>query len=152
MNLTQFTNYSFRILMYVALHNDRPASLKNIAESYGISYNHLKKVASFLIEEGYLETQRGRYGGLLLAKKPEEIGVGEVIRKTEGPLEVFECFAALKNCSCPLLQICRLRALLGDALQAFLAVVDKVTLADLIDQPKELRKSLGIEEIKKESK
>lgn len=144
MNLTQFTNYSFRILTYVALNEGRPSSIKSVANAYGISYNHLKKVASFLIEKELLLTVRGRSGGVILAKEPEQIFVGDVIRKTEPSFTLFECFGPLGNGRCPLISVCALKSLLGEALGAFFAVIDKATLADLIKDQRSLKMLLSI--------
>lgn len=136
MFLTQFTNYAFRTLIYVALNENRPVSVKNIALTYGISYNHLKKVTSALIDQKLLITIRGRGGGLMLAKPPEDILVGTVIRRTEPSFALFECFDPETGSSCPLIPACGLKSLLGEALAAFFAVIDKATLADLIQDPR----------------
>jgi Rrf2 family nitric oxide-sensitive transcriptional repressor len=131
MQINQFTNYALRILMYCALHDARPVRTSEIAGAYGISENHLTKVAQQLAAGGYLKTARGRGGGLRLARDPHAIVVGEVVRWTEGTLKLVECFDAETN-SCPLAPACRFRQALHRALDAFFLVLDSYTLADLV--------------------
>ncbi len=131
MQINQFTNYALRILMYCALHEDRAARTSEIAQAYGISENHLTKVAQQLAAGGYLRTSRGRGGGLRLDRDPNDIVVGEVVRWTEGTLKLVECFDPDTN-TCPLAPACRLRNALKRALEAFFLVLDSYTLADLV--------------------
>jgi Rrf2 family nitric oxide-sensitive transcriptional repressor len=131
MQINQFTNYALRILMYCALHKDRAARTSEIAQAYGISENHLTKVAQQLAAGGYLRTSRGRGGGLRLDRDPNDIVVGEVVRWTEGTLKLVECFDPDTN-TCPLAPACRLRNALKRALEAFFLVLDSYTLADLV--------------------
>lgn len=145
MKLSQFTNYTFRVLLYVGLKNDGPASIQEIARAYKISYNHLKKVSAFLVKDGYLIAKRGRAGGLELAKSPSNICVGEVIRKTEGQEELFECKKNSRKDPCPIIGVCTLRVLVDDALQAFYTVIDRVTLADLMKNSDTLGRLLQLE-------
>jgi Rrf2 family nitric oxide-sensitive transcriptional repressor len=141
--MTQFSNFAIRILMYTALRGDRPSAVPEMARAYGASYNHLKKAAAELCRLGYLETVRGRTGGFRLAKDPNAIRIGAVIRQTEGDVILVECFDAKTN-TCPLLATCQLRVALQEALAAFFAVLDGYTLADLIRCPGELAPLLGM--------
>jgi len=133
MQINQFTNYALRILMYCALHDARAVRTSEIARAYGISENHLTKVAQQLAAGGYLKTVRGRGGGLRLDRDPHAIVVGEVVRWTEGTLKLAECFDADTN-NCPLASACRFRQALQRALDAFFLVLDSYTLADLVSE------------------
>lgn len=144
MRLTAFSNFTLRTLMYTALKNGEPASIHDISKAYGISANHLKKAASGMVTHGYLKAVQGRYGGYLLAKKPEDIVIGDVVRITEGNLEIVECFNSDTN-TCPLISVCRLSRLFRKALKAFMDVLDDVTLADMIARPNELKPLLNID-------
>ncbi|MET3697068.1 BadM/Rrf2 family transcriptional regulator [Bacillus oleivorans] len=129
MRLTQFSDYSLRVLMFLATApKDELSSIQQIADAYGISKNHLMKVTHQLGKWGFVETIRGRNGGLRLAKDPKDINVGEVVRHTEEDFHVVECF---DTGACVLADICHLRGVLGKALQAFFEVLDEYTLADL---------------------
>ncbi|MBK8176275.1 MAG: Rrf2 family transcriptional regulator [Rhodospirillales bacterium] len=143
MRLTQFSNFAIRILMYAALRGDPPSGVPEIARAYGISYDHLKKAAGELSRRGYLETVRGRNGGVRLAMPPEAIRIGDVIRHTEGEMTLVECFDPLTS-TCPLRPECKLRHALGEALAAFFAVLDGYTLADLVQSPERLAPLLGM--------
>lgn len=131
MRLTTFSDYSLRALMYLGLRRDRLATIPEIAAAYGISENHLMKVAQHLVASGYVESVRGKGGGLRLARPPEAIGLGEVIRRTEESLALAECFDP-KHPDCCIAGTCALQGILGRALGAFLAVLDDYTLADLL--------------------
>ena len=144
MRMTQFSNFAIRVLMYAGLNGHRPSAVPEMARAYGASYDHLKKVAAELCRLGYLETVRGRAGGFRLAKQPDDICIGEVIRRTEGEVILVECFDPATN-SCPLPGVCQLRIALQDALAAFFAVLDLYTLADLIRRPEQLSPLLNIE-------
>lgn len=144
MRLTAFSNFALRTLMYTALKDGKPASIKDISKAYGISPNHLKKASAELVSSGYLNSIQGRHGGLVLAKNADQIIIGDVIRITEENLDLVECFNAKTN-TCPLISVCRLSLLFKKALNAFLTVLDEVTLADLITKPKELKPLLNIE-------
>jgi Rrf2 family nitric oxide-sensitive transcriptional repressor len=130
--------------MYVALRDDRPSAVPEIAKAYGASYNHLKKAAAELCRLGYLEAVRGRTGGFRLAKDPSAIRIGTVIRQTEGDVTLVECFDPRTN-TCPLLATCQLRVALQEALAAFFAVLDSYTLADLTRRSDQLTPLLGLE-------
>jgi Rrf2 family nitric oxide-sensitive transcriptional repressor len=116
--------------MYAAVRRDELVTIQQVAGAYGISKNHLMKVAFELGRRGYLETVRGRGGGLRLSRRPEKIGLGEIIRITEEDFTMVECFDAKSN-SCVITGPCRLRGILSKALKAYLAVLDEYTLADL---------------------
>ena len=130
MRLTFYSDYSLRLLMYAALKPGQLITIQEVAEAYGISKNHLTKVAFDLGRAGFLETVRGRNGGLRLAKKPDAIGLGDVLRVTERPAVLVECFNPKTN-SCVISAPCRLKGVLARAQKAWFAVVDECTLADL---------------------
>ena len=133
MRLTQWTDYSLRMLMYCAIHQERscPPTVGEIAEVHGISRSHLTKIAMTLAGAGLLETTRGRGGGLRLLKPADQIRVGDVVRMTESDFNLVECFDADSN-SCRIVGSCKLKNVLSDAMSAYLAVLDGSTLADLI--------------------
>lgn len=143
MRLTVYTDYSLRLLIYLAVGNDRLATIEEIAESYGISRNHLTKVAHQLGIAGYVETVRGRCGGLRLAKTPEAIGLGEVVRYCEPDMAIVTCFDPI-NAHCAVLSRCVLRGALSQARDAFCDVLDKYSLADLVRPRAALRSLLSI--------
>jgi Rrf2 family transcriptional regulator, nitric oxide-sensitive transcriptional repressor len=142
MRLTRYSDYALRVLMFLGVAPNGLTSIHEIAESYGISENHLMKVAHQLGLAGYIETVRGRNGGLRLARKPSEIGIGEVIRSTEEDLALVECFGPSN--ACPITSSCVLRGVVGEALAAFLAVLDRYTLADLLRPRNALADQLGL--------
>ncbi len=142
MRLTQFSNFAIRVLMSAGLRASAPVSVPDIARAYGISYNHLKKAAAELCRLGYLEAVRGRDGGVRLARDPEAINIGAVIRATEGAVVLVECFDPATN-TCPLRPACVLKGALERATAAFFAVLDDYTLADLLAAPDELRTLLA---------
>jgi Rrf2 family nitric oxide-sensitive transcriptional repressor len=129
MRLTQFSDYSLRTLLYLRVHQDRPVPLAEIARAYGISYHHLVKVTGSLVEMGLVAAVRGRAGGFRLAKEPEEINVGAVIRRTEPDFHLVECFDRTTD-RCPITPACKLRSILIEAQRSFLDVLDRYTLAD----------------------
>ena len=135
MRLTNFSDYCLRLLMYAAAREDRLITIEEVSEIYDISRGHLMKVANTLTKAGYLRAVRGRSGGLMLAKPPGEIGLGEVIRATEPDFALVECFGA--GGECIITRSCRLRGILHEGLDAFNAVLDKYTLADLMLRPKD---------------
>jgi Rrf2 family nitric oxide-sensitive transcriptional repressor len=132
MRLTVYTDYSLRVLMYVALHPHRRPTITQISSSYGISRNHVMKVVYELGVAGYLETSRGQNGGMRLARAASEIGLGELVRRTEPDLALVPCMDTI-NSVCALTPACRLRRALQEARAAFLAVLDSNTLADLTE-------------------
>lgn len=138
MTLNLFTDYALRVLMYAALPGMDRFSLDSVSHDHGISRDHVAKVVQFLVKKGYLATKRGRGGGITLARKPEEITVGAVIRDTEGSAPLIQCFQKQTE-NCRWGGRCRLQNVLGDALDAFYAVLDRATLAELVENPRELR-------------
>lgn len=143
MRLTNFTNYALRMLQYAAIRGDKVSRVPDIAMIHRASVHHMIKVASLLGREGYLETIRGRSGGVRLAKPPEDITVGEVVRITEAPLELAECFNPETN-TCPLIGACNLSRTWHRALEAFLDVLDNVTIADIASNRGELLGRLNL--------
>lgn len=138
MRLTSYTDYCLRVLIFVATRPDQRATIGEVARSYGISENHLVKVVHFLGKAGFLENVRGRGGGLQLARPAPKINVGAVVRAAEGPAVPAACFEASAP-RCSIAPVCRLRGVLGDAVDAFYAVLDRYTLADLVGDRSELR-------------
>jgi Rrf2 family transcriptional regulator, nitric oxide-sensitive transcriptional repressor len=130
MRLTLYSDYSLRLLMYAAIKPEGLVTIQAAADAYGISKNHLMKVAFELGRKGYLETIRGRGGGLRLARPPAKINLGEVVRAMEEDFAVVECFNPEAN-TCAIAGPCRLRGVLSRALKAFFVVLDEYTLADL---------------------
>ncbi len=139
MRLTLNTDFSLRVLMHVGLCGDKRTKINDIAQSFGISKQHLMKVVSDLSKNGYLETVRGRNGGIRLMREPRYISIGQVVRDTENQLGVIGCLE--RRGYCPIERACVLRSALQDATQAFLAVLDAYTLADLI-KPQRVLSSL----------
>lgn len=129
MQLTLFADYSLRILLYLTMHRERRVALPEISDAYGISQNHLVKVVQRLIEEGWVESVRGRGGGLRLGREPSEINVATVVRMTEPHLNLVECFDARSN-TCPIDPACGLKGVLVRAQEAFFKELEKHTLAD----------------------
>jgi Rrf2 family nitric oxide-sensitive transcriptional repressor len=130
MRLTLYTDYALRVLIHVAVADGKLITISDIAKSFDISKQHLTKVVSDLSRKGYLDTVRGRGGGIRLRRPPRDINIGEVVRETEDRLDVIGCLG--QRDYCPIERVCVLRGVLHDAIQAFLAVLDGYTLADLI--------------------
>jgi Rrf2 family nitric oxide-sensitive transcriptional repressor len=133
MRLTSFTDYTLRVLIYLGAHHseERLPTVSDIAAIYGISRTHLTKVVHHLAKHGYIQTLRGNGGGMRLARAPHDINIGEVVRGAEQDLAVVECFQRTDR-RCTIVSVCMLRKLLDNAMKAFLAVLDKQTLADLV--------------------
>lgn len=132
MRLSTFSDFSLRVLAYLGANPDRLVTIAEIAQSYAISENHLMKVVHHLGRAGYVATVRGKSGGIRLAKKPEEIIIGEVVRQTEKDLALAECFGVSH---CRIVPACRLKGILHEALDALFLVLDSYTLADILDRP-----------------
>jgi Rrf2 family transcriptional regulator, nitric oxide-sensitive transcriptional repressor len=129
MQLTLFSDYSLRILLYLTMHRGRRVALPEISAAYGISQNHLVKVVQLLIEQGWVESVRGRGGGLSLSREPSDIDVASVVRVTEPHMNLVECFDAQSN-TCPIDPVCGLKKVLLAARAAFFAELEGHTLAD----------------------
>lgn len=143
MQLTQFSDYSLRVLIYLGLRPDRLSTIEEIAAAYGISESHLTKVAHKLGRLGIVETVRGRKGGMRLREAPAKINVGATVRVMEANLTIVECFDHEHN-TCPIAPVCKLAGVLGEALEAFLTVLDRYTLADVLKNRQDLGEILGI--------
>ncbi|WP_286238602.1 RrF2 family transcriptional regulator [Neptuniibacter halophilus] len=132
MQLSRFTDYTLRVLFYVATNNDRLVTLAEIAGCYNISVEHLRKVVHALSKGGHLATFRGKNGGIRLAKAPELINIGQVVAEAEGQEPLINCSQQM----CILTGFCSLQQVLGEAQQAFMAVLQQHTLADMLSNPK----------------
>ncbi len=138
MRLTLYTDYSLRVLLYLAAVPEEPSSIKEVADTYKISRNHLHKIVHDLSRHGYIRTTRGRHGGILLGKKPESIVLGELVRFTEPDFRILECLDKSTS-ECPIDSVCAMRHILITALEAFLKTLDRYTLADLVENTSLLR-------------
>ena len=144
MRLKSYTDYALRVLMHLAAQPDRLASIAEIARTYRVSHNHLTKVVHDLRKEGYLDAVRGRSGGIRLGRPATEITVGEIVRHTEAGFDLVDC------ASCVIAPACSLTAALHEARAAFMAVLDRYTLADLVaDRKRGLRELLAAIESQK---
>ncbi|WP_428420724.1 RrF2 family transcriptional regulator [Methylibium sp.] len=143
MKLTRFTDYSLRVLIYLASEPDRRATIAEIATAFQVKENHLTKVVHFLGQSGLVATVRGKGGGLGLARAPAQVVVGEVVRQTEGAAMPAECFDKATN-TCSIARVCRLHGVLKEATDAFYAVLDKYTLEDLVHNREALSRVLFI--------
>ena len=143
MHLTTFSDYTLRTLMYLALRPNTLCTIDEIAEAYGVSANHLTKVVHQAAQSGEVATVRGQHGGLRLARAAETINIGAVLRRTENDLDIAPCFGA--GAACAIQPACVLQGVLGDALAAFFAVLDRTTLADLVRPRRRLSRLLDLE-------
>ena len=133
MKLTLFTDYSIRVLLYLAARPDRRCSISEIAQAYRISQNHLMKVVNDLARSGYIDSVRGRGGGIRLGKQPKEINLGALIRHTEEGFDLVDCP------SCVIAPACGMTSVLREAVSAFLDVLDSYSLADLVQKRENLK-------------
>lgn len=136
MRLTRYTDYAIRVLLYLGRPTEQLCSIAEIARAYDISQNHLMKVVSDLVNAGYLESVRGRGGGIRLARPAAQINIGALIRHTEGDLDLVGCD------TCVVAPACGLTGMLAEALAAFLAVLDRYSLADAQDRKGDLQQLL----------
>lgn len=139
MRLTRYTDFALRVLIYLGTQPDRVCSIAEIARAYGISQNHLMKVAHDLGKAGYVESVRGRSGGIRLAHPADRINVGAVVRRTEEGFDLVECE------SCLIAPACGLTGVLDEALAAFMAVLDRHTLADLLRKRSKLMRLFEVQ-------
>ena len=142
MRLTRYTDYAMRVLLYLGAQPEKVCSIGEIARAYGISQNHLMKVAHELGKAGYVEGVRGRSGGIRLARPAEKINVGAVVRGAEEGFDLADCG------SCVIAPACGLSGVLNEALAAFMAVLDGYTLADLLKKRSKLLSLFAIEPAK----
>jgi Rrf2 family transcriptional regulator, nitric oxide-sensitive transcriptional repressor len=143
MQLTYYTDYSLRVLMYLAIQRDRMVNISEIAERYGISRNHLVKVVHNLVRGGFVKSHRGKGGGIELARDPAKVNIGVVVRYTEGPLKPVECFDAEWN-RCVIANACGLAHAIAEACDSFLATLDRYTLADVVKHRERLSRALAL--------
>ena len=132
MRLTAMTDYAMRLLMYVGEHPDRLCTISEIAQAHGISEPHLMKITHRLAQKGWLETIRGKHGGMRLARPAREMSLGSIVRDTENDMALIECFQP--NSKCTLTGHCRLTHIIDQALQDFLRRLDQYSLADILPQ------------------
>ncbi|MEM8838288.1 MAG: iron-responsive transcriptional regulator RirA [Pseudomonadota bacterium] len=148
MRLTKQSNYAVRILMYCATNDDQLSKVATIAKVYDVSEYFLFKILQPLVERGYIETVRGRSGGIRLAKPAKDITLGEIIRTAEDKFIMAECFEDDTNC--PLLSACSFNSALSEALSAFFAVLDSYTIADLVKNRSRIQELLGMLQAEKD--
>ena len=137
MRLTAFTDYTLRVLMFLALNRDRLATIPEIAAAYDISENHLMKVVHQLARAGVIESVRGKGGGIRLAHEPEDIRLGRIVRASEGSAPIVECLSDDAG-ACRIAPACRLAAILVRGFESLFATLDEYTLADLVRTPRKL--------------
>lgn len=137
MHITRYTDYSLRVLMYLAVHNDRLSTIRDIAESYDISKNHLMKIVQQLSAKGYIEAMRGKNGGIRLACSPRDINIGKLVRDIELGSPLVECFG--QDNVCVITPACQLKRVLAEALESFFKTLDRYSLADMVPPPRENR-------------
>lgn len=135
MQLTQFTDYSLRTLMYLAERPDKLCTIGEVAEWYGVSKPHLVKVAHNLVKLGYIKSIQGKGGGISLNKPASDINIGQIVRDTEQNFHIVECFDKENN-SCKIINNCKLKHVLHDATQSFLEILDRHTLESVFSNPK----------------
>jgi Rrf2 family nitric oxide-sensitive transcriptional repressor len=140
MKLTQYTDYSLRVLMYLGMQKGQSVTISEIAARHQISRNHVMKVVYELGQLGYLKTTRGKNGGVQLGRTPTQINVGKLVRETEKNLEIVECFGPDDHCA--ITSACILKSALSTALRAFFDVLDGYTLKDLLAPEAKLQKLL----------
>lgn len=138
MQLNLKTDYSLRLLLFLALHPDELVTVAKVADAFDISAHHLSKVAQTLAAAGFIQLLRGRSGGIRLLAAPSEVNISRVIRTVEGSLFLVECFDSKKN-TCVISPACGLKGILAEAQRAFFEVLERYTLADAVHNPKALR-------------
>ncbi len=143
MRITTFTDYALRVLMQAEIRHPERVTIDEVAASYGISRNHLVKVIHGLSQAGFITTQRGRGGGFVLARAASGIRVGDVVRFGEEGQPLVECFDHMTN-ACVITPACQLKFMLGEAQNAFYAVLDRYSLADVCANPQALLRHLGL--------
>jgi Rrf2 family transcriptional regulator, nitric oxide-sensitive transcriptional repressor len=145
MRLTDYTDYSLRVLLYLSVRPSGLSTIQEISDAYGISKNHLMKIVQQLGELGWVETVRGRNGGLRLAERSGNLTIGDIVRKTESDFALVGCFDTQPDArGCVIEPHCRLKGVLAAARDAFLAELDKHTVGELAKPASELARMLGI--------
>ncbi len=142
MRLSLHSDYALRLLMHAGLSSGQLISAEDTAQAFGLSKNHLMKVIYGLGQSGFIETVRGRNGGFKLAVPPSDICIGAVVREMELDLAIVECLG--DGNTCVISPACRLTGIMHEALDAWLTVLDKYTLADLLHRPKQLKQLLAL--------
>ncbi len=137
MRLNVFTDYCLRTLIYVGVQDGGIVTRSEIASAYEISDNHLMKVVNFLSRNGFIDTSRGKGGGMRLSRAASEISIGALVRLSEADIPMVECFDR-EHSTCSIGSVCRLKGILNEAMQTFYAVLDRYSLSDLISNPVEL--------------
>lgn len=143
MQLTQFTDYSLRALIYITLRHES-CTIRDITEAYGISSNHMVKIIHNLAKLGLIKTIRGKNGGILMASEPETINLGQLIAQLEPHFDLVPCFNQAKG-NCCIAPTCRLKGVLHEAQAAFIGVLERYTLADVVNNKSELSVLLNIQ-------
>jgi len=146
MQLTLHTDYALRVLIYLAQKKDGLSTISEIANFYDISRNHLVKVVHHLSTENFIQTTRGKNGGMRLARAPEVISVGEVVRRMEPNFDIVECFSS-NNQPCTVVSVCSLKGVLYQASNEFLSVLDKYTVADATQQNEKAEQLFSVEQL-----
>ncbi len=141
MHLTKFSDYSLRVLIYLALHPDRPVSVSEVSRAYGVSSHIVVKVVQALIADGLVKSVRGRHGGLRLNQAPNQINVGALVQRYEPTWDLVECFDPPTN-TCPIAPACGLKGALRRAQRAFVGVLEEHTLADFLPRSAALNRLL----------
>lgn len=143
MQLTQFTDYALRTLLYLGSHPEEVVPASQVSDAFGISYDHVAKAAKWLTQRGYVQAQRGKAGGLMLLRKPAAIRIGQLVSESEPHMHLLECFDRETN-RCPITPACKLKKALFEARSAFLAALDAYTLADLLANRSHLVQLLAV--------
>lgn len=144
MQISSFSDYALRTLVFLAVSGDEPVPVRVIAARHGISFDHLAKVAQFLVREGFATASRGRGGGLRLVRPAAEISVGTVLRLSEGDAGPVECLRGETPIACVLAPVCGLTPILRQAREAFFASLDGHTLAEALPRHAPVRRVLGM--------
>ncbi|MEJ6077113.1 Rrf2 family transcriptional regulator [Vibrio sp. 1-Bac 57] len=130
MHITRYTDYSLRVLIYLAIHQEQLATISVIANSYGISKNHLMKIVQQLNQQGYLLATRGKNGGIKLNRPAEQINIGQLVREIEDKNKLVECFGT--DNQCVITPSCQLKNIFAEAQENFFSTLDAYTLSDLV--------------------
>lgn len=138
MNITTFSDYTLRVLIYLATHAGEKSTAQDIAAAYDISFHHVAKAAQWLAREGHVISERGRSGGMTLSHSPSEINIGQILRATEAGSALVDCMRA-NGGSCCISPSCGLKSALAEAKAAFYTVLDKCSLADISKQKSALK-------------